>query len=464
MHARAKPIRWSRCAPFLLIGVVHCDACEDPWPPPPPDVGVVRYLSVAPNALYVYVKDATREDRANLVAFVHGEYGRNIDDHTAKFAVSAGDAWLSLLPLGTRPDSMTLVIAPACASTDAACAPAARDGIVTVTHPGSGLTLEIPVHVRYERAGDHGVAATPANSTWPMFGMATGTVASVWQGWNVHAFVRRTGFMKFDPGDVSIPLSDEPAGVVLSRAYVGWREGMPWRDPPVDVEVPATSGTLPAALTIRAFCADDPARCAANEVPFLIALEGAADIVSYTPVGARVNVDPTGLSQVSPHDWEIDCAALGNWFSSLPAGSRPESTVLTIYLLALPTGPMPAQRAAHCGPGTLAATGDLSKSHVIVVPQGSPTAATIAHEIGHALALEHVTMGSGFFDDNLMVLTDDISAPMRNRLTLGQAFRAALHPSSFIVTSGKAKSGAIECLLPTKRCPSVAEDAVRRTP
>jgi hypothetical protein len=464
MSARQVASQMAKRLPLLLVLVVLTGGtCSDPWPSAPTPARIA-YLTSVPHELAVYVADPSRTDRANLVAFVQDEYGRNIDDHTTKFTISAGGAGFGLSPLGSHPDSVTLTIAPACSLSNPGCAPANRDGEVTATHGGSGLTVKIPIHVRYEKTGDFGVAATPSGETWPMYALATASVSGTWMRHAMHPFVRRVGFGKMDATDVTPPNGDEASGTVASAAYGLWRKAGPWGVAAGDMQVPAATSL--ASVHVRAYYAGDPSAFLVNKDAFLLALQAGADVVSHTPVGATVTIDGD-VTQLSPVHWTGDCLALGTALTSaLGANSPnlPSKTALAIYMLAYPAAAEDTERALQCGVNTLAASGPLWYAQAIVLPQGSALASSVAHEIGHALALDHVSYGAGFFDDNLMVLTDDISAPMRHRLTIGQAFRAGFDPKSFIVTSGQSRSAAIDCMATPLWCPGLGLDALRRTP
>ncbi len=458
MPANGSATRWSRFSPVLLLGLLSCHDCSDPWPEPAPSA--VQYLTVLPGALEIHIADATRSQAANLLAFVQDKYGRNLGDRSTRFAVATGGPALSLTPLGAHPDSVTLTVAAAC-DTPTPCAPAPIDGVVTATHDGSGLTLQIPIRVRYDAGGVHGVAAVPTNA-WPMIGLASGRVAGVWQSRMMRAFIGRAGFVKFDAGVITLPETDDPAGTVLSHSYAAWRQPQAWGDAVTTVMVPPT--VVRSGIRIKARYAADPSQFAANELGFLVGLQAGADIISYTPIGALVSLEGT-ITQVPPVTWAGDCAVFGNEVQAkLAQGDQPEKDVISVYMVSFSTSTAATTRAAHCGPGTLGSTAAFAEAHVIVVPQGSAPAATLAHELGHVLSLEHVSFGSGFFDDNLMVITDDLSAPMRSRLTVGQAWRAAFHEPSYIVTAGQAKSAPLHCLDMPQKCPGIADDVRGRTP
>lgn len=457
MRVRGAATRCRRYSPVLLLGLLGCSDCSEPWPDEPGPI-TYGYLTVVPGELDIHVADATNAVKANLIAFVQDEYGRNIDDRTTRFTVTSGGAVLSVAPIGSRADQVVLTVAAVCDGN--ACAPAPIDGVVTAEHAASGRSIAIPIHVRYDKGGVDGVGVTLADAT-PMVGVASGRVAGTWRSAMLRPFIRRAGFVKFDAGVVTTPESDVPAGTVLSTRHAVWRRTQSWGTTPSDVSVPNT--TPNSVIRLKARYAADPATFSANLNGFLIGVQGGADIVSYTPIGARAMLEGP-VKDVTPVPWTDDCSAFGDALADKLAdpADRPVKDVITIYMVPFTTGA--AIRAAHCGPGKLGSTAAFAEAHVIVVPEGHLDAATVAHEIGHALSLGHVTFGSGFHDDNLMVLTDDLSAPMRFRLSIGQAWRAALHPTSYLVTALQAKSASIDCVVQSVRCPNITADIHGRVP
>ena len=195
---------------------------------------------------------------------------------------------------------------------------------------------------------------------------------------------------------------------------------------------------------------------------FTIDLQGGADIIEHTLTGVAVTIGSVASSGAI--SWSEDCAALGGQVFALSATQRPSTSRLAVYMLKR-SGSPGGDRALSCGPGTMGVTtGADSKAYAIFVPEGPVSSATIAHEIGHALSLQHVTRPSGFFDNDLMVETDDVAAVLRDRLTVGQAFRAALDPNSWLVIAGAARSAAIDCNASPMKCPLLSADISRRTP
>lgn len=447
---------WRRYPPTLLLVLLSGCSCQEPWPETPPSP--VAYLTVVPRELDIQVADPTREVTADLLAFVHDAYGWKLVDHTAQFAVTTGSAGLAVSPLGAYPDEVVLKVAAACATAEN-CQPQAFDGVVTARHTASGLSIDIPVHVRYGGGATDGVSATPTSSS-PMFGIASGTVAGAWKSHVTRSFIRRTEFEKFEPSATSPAGQNVSAGTVLSSAYGAWRQLDPWRATPKDVSVPAT--TTPSQILLRIRYAADPTQFAVNQVGFLAGVQGAAEIVSRTPIGARADIEGS-VSAVTPIGWSGNCALLGDDLATLPLADQPDPKVIAIYMVDATAAPG-APRAFHCGPGTLGATPAFAAAHVVVLWEGSAPPATLAHEIGHALALGHVTFGSGIFGDNLMTEANELSASLRNRLTIGQAWWAAFHSASYIVTAQQARSSTVDCLAEPARCPSQLTDVRGRTP
>ncbi len=449
---------WRRYPPTLLFVLLAGCLCEEPWPEPPPSQAA--YLTVVPREIDIQVADPTREVTTDLLAFVHDEYGWNLPDHTTQFSVPAGVTGLAVAPIGANPDEVVLKVVAACATAENCPPPPPFAGRVTARLAASGLSIDIPVNVRYGGSGFDGVAATPVGAT-PMFGVASGKAAGAWQNHRTRAFIRRAEFAKFDANVASLPGQDVASGTVLSSAYGAWRKVDPWGATPSDVSVPAA--TAPSQIRLRVRYAAEPARFAANQNILTVGVQGAADIVSRTPIGARATIEGS-ITAVTPIGWSGDCALLGDDLAAaLAPTDQPDPKVIAVYMVDATAAPG-APRAFHCGPGTLGATSAFATAHVVVLWEGSAPAATVAHEIGHALALGHVTFGSGIFGDNLMTEANELSAPLRNRLTVGQAWRAAFHTASYIVTAQQATSTTVDCLAEPARCPSQLTDVRGRTP
>jgi hypothetical protein len=474
MSLRRAGVRlWKLSRLPLLLVLLTGASCWEPVPDRPQ--GPAASLSVVPHELFVYVANPTQATSVNVIAFVQDSWGRNLADHSTTFSVreegaepgSGTGSLFTLSKIGASSDSVALTIAQACAPTDPTCAPVDRDAVVTAEHAASGLHASIVVHVRYDKLGDHGVAA-PGDSPWPMVGLASASMANAWVPLATRAFFTRSGFGKFDAGGAAPPAGDEPAGTVFSPAHAAWRQVRPWGTVPGDMQVPAGSASAPATVAVRAYYAASATAgaFAGVQTSYTIALQAAADLVSATPVGAKVELQAVrDLGSLVP--WSSSCTtianALNNHVPPIPASDLPAPSVLSVYMLGDPAAGTESPRAMRCGPQHLA-TSPFPNTHLIVLPAGTPLASAIAHEIGHTFGLDHVSVGGGFNDDNLMATSDEQSAPMRSRLTIGQAFRAALDPESHLVTTGRAKSGPVDCDVTPLKCPALSRDIVRRSP
>lgn len=458
MSVRRDVIRGCRISPILFL-LVGCHDCSDTEEPPPS----VAYLSVVPNELHVYIADPRAGAKANLIALVHDVYGRNLADHSTRFEVTTGAPQFRVAPLGVNTDSVALTIDAACAPSEPVCAAGPATAVITAKHAASGLEVPVTVHVRYEAQGDHGVAVTPPNSPWPTYGIGSGAVAGSWVR-SVRPFVRRAGFTKFDNAPILLPEGDVEAASVLSHAFTLWRETSSWGPTTGDVVVPPAVAAKPSPLPIKAYYAGDPAFADATVGPMLRELEAGADIVNYTPAGVLATIATPIERTTNPIVWTRFCATLAASLATLPAGEQPRPGHVSVYMTAFSGTSSGSEFAMRCGPDKMPETGPMAGTHVIVLPYGSVMPSRFAHELGHVLALEDVSFYSGFFGDNLMMHTDALSAPMRSRLTIGQAFRAGLDPKSFVAGSRPAASGTFDCRTFPLRCPAVVEDVTVRVP
>lgn len=453
MSVRRDVIRVCRISPILLL-LVGCHDCSDPWEEPEPPT--VAYLSVVPFELHVYVPDPRRVTTANLMALVHDVYGRNVDDQQIRFAVTAGGPLFSASSLSAKGDSAALSIAPACLPEPSVCAPEPVTAEITVTHDASKLEVKTNVHVRYEALGDHGVS-TPYPTPWPAYGIGSGEHGGAWIR-SLRPFIHRVGFAKYDASP------DDPGGmqeaVVLSHASLLWRRTSPWGATPGDVVVPPDATAKPASVPITAYYAGDPAFADATREPMLLGLQAGADILNYTPAGVLATVEVGNA--VGRIEWTAHCVTLAGRLLALEQENWPTEGRVTVYMMA-PSASAGGDFAVRCGPKDMP-TGPLEGTHVIVLPYGSVMPSRFAHELGHVLGLDDVTVGSGFFGDNLMMQTDAVSARMRSRLTIGQAYRAALDPSSFVARSRPPASGTVDCSAATSQCSAVVEDVTGRVP
>ncbi|HEX4934299.1 MAG TPA: hypothetical protein VFV33_14010, partial [Gemmatimonadaceae bacterium] len=336
-----------------------------------------------------------------------------------------------------------------------------RDVQVTLTHAPSALSLVVPVRLHMAPDLRNGVAVPRRDDPWPMVGMASGAEGPAWMHNQMRAFVRRVGLGAFEGDGATLPpVGDEPSGTVLSPNYALWRKANPWTGSAVDVVVPTGVEAQPPVLSITPFfAATDPTH---SSLQLTLDLEGGADIVERTLVGATVSLAPVVELGVKI-TWSAYCADLGTALAALPPAQQPGVSRLAVYMVAragTPGGDLPY----HCPPGTLGTTGTLAKADAIFLPEGPVPPASVAHEVGHALSLTHVTLWSGFLDNNLMVETFPASAVLRNRFSVGQAFRAALDPRSWLVRAGVAPSAPIDCATTPAKCPLQHADVTARIP
>ena len=437
---------------LALLCLTGCHNCVTPPPPPPSDA---KSLAVVPHQLDIFVPDASKPVNVNLVAIVYGDYGRIIQGAPVTFQFPSPVLGVSLTNVSTAGDTMQLSILP-CSGT---CPPPDFSATITVLHDASGLTLDVPVQVTYGASAPHGVAADPKSINWPMVGLASGQAIG-WQNNLLHPFVNRTGFGTFN-NSVTPPAGDETSGSVLSSQYGLIRKTKPWGPIPFDVKVPSDGSADARGLPIKAFFAGS--NFAGSQAGFLQDLQAGADIIEMTLVGVSVGVgSPESLPAVI--SWTEDCGTLINTLvtAGVPQSQQPSKTYLAVYMLKRDT-PGDA-RAWHCGPGTLATSGNMATAQAILVPEAVVPAATIAHEIGHAFSLSHVSYGADYYDDNLMTETDDASAVLRSRFTVGQAFRAAIDPNSWLVIAGLTIPTSLDCYAMPLQCPTLAADAYRRVP
>jgi hypothetical protein len=435
--------------PLLLTAACLGSYCNGE--PTPPSAG---YLAAAPNALDVYVADPSKPQSVDLVAIVYDRYGRVLEGMPVSFAPTPGLPRLSIAKLNATGDTVRLTVA-------AATAPSDMQAKIVVRHQREGepdLSVTIPLTVRYAPAGAHGVAADADTPTWPMVGLATGRAGGEWERHVMQPFVRRTGFATFDDAGLPQPPGEFPAGVVLSSKYALWREESPWSSAPRDVKVPSSVAAERRKITVAAYFAGES--FAGSKEQFLWDLQAAADILEHTLAGVTVAINgPADLGTAIGWD---ECRVLGETLAALLPSDRPTTTTLAVYMLKR-AGVVGGDRGLHCGPDALASAA-LGDVHAIFLPEGPVPIATIAHEFGHALSLQHVSFGSGYFDDNLMVETDEASARLRDRLTVGQAFRAAVDRGSWLAKAVLDADQEVGCDESPHACPPLDLDILVRTP
>ena len=443
-------------AVVVLLAQLGCDAC-DPWPSPPPPP-VVQYIAAFPDALDVLIDDPSRDLDVTLVGQAFDVYGRVVAHEPLQFTIAGSVTGLTLNPVSVPHDTTKLTVLAATTPT-----PVDRETVVELKHAATGLWINVPVHLRYAKFGVNGTTLASVNSSWPSVGLASGQASSGWQRNMLHAFVKRTGFGTFEPSDGTPslgvpPTGDEASGSVLSGSYMMWRKTNPWRTATPDVTVPAAAnpGKLPLVLVWAG-------SVATTQTQFYIDAQGGADIIEHTLTGVTVFV-PASTSAGVSIAWTDNCVTLGGQVLALPPGLRPSTATLAVYMVKR-SGVMGGDRGFSCGPGTMGVTtGADARTYAIFVPEGPVSSATIAHEIGHAFSLQHVTRPSGFFDNDLMVETDMIAEVLRSHLTVGQTFRAALDPNSWLVIAGVSTSAALDCGASPLKCPLLSADASTRTP
>lgn len=446
MRLRVAGVRF-RLLPVLLLA--GCDDCG-PKPPPPS----LTYLAIVPNELDVLVKNPASAPAARIVALVYDQYGRLIPDAPLVVATQGDGGRLALVTIGADKDTIVLRVQGA--------ATTPFDAKLSVTHPASGVSVAMPIRVRYDLSEPHGAQAEPGSDGWPMIALASGPLGGSWQSHILRPFIQRGEFGKFESATEDLPpVGDRPSGTVLSNTYGAWRVVDAWSTTPSDVTVPTDGTAKPATIPVVPFFAADPSP--AVEAQFLSDLYGGADIIGFTLTGVVVDVGTTVTKTSSTTDW-ADCGTWGTWLQGLPATQQPATGRLAFYMVNR-NGTEAGTRGMHCGPGMLATSGALKDVHAIFLPAGPADAATVAHEIGHALlGGDHVSMGAGFFDDNLMVETDEVSAVLRSRFTVGQAFRAALDSRSWLASAGVTPSASLPCADKPPQCPALGRDAMVRTP
>lgn len=440
-------------SPLLLLLQVGCDACK-PWPPPPPTK--VAYLAAFPGELDIQVGAALADVVVHLVGQVYDQYGSVLAGEPLQFSLASTDeTGVKLESASTAGDTARFTVLSGTG--------ADRTIHLTLAHAASALSLDIPVHLHYSVGAPNGVAVSPPIEPWPTVGMASGQEGMVWKKHVARAFVGRVGLGTFEAGGGNVPpLGDEPSGTVLSSTNALWRQVSPWTGGPFDVVVPASADSRPVPVPLAPFFAGaTPSEQAMLQ--FLVDLQGGADIIEHTPVGVVVHVQGVA-ALAAPIKWSRDCAALGVTLSSLPASQRPDVSRLAVYMVER-SGEVGGDLPYHCPPGSLGGAGTpLEDANAVFLPEGPISSASVAHEIGHAFSLTHVTMWSGFFDNDLMVETFPASAALRDHLSVGQAFRAAIDRRSWIALAGASASARVDCAAEHAKCPLLNHDVSARTP
>jgi hypothetical protein len=440
-------------ASLSTLTMAGCDACE-PWPEP--DLSAtpsIEYVVAIPNELEIQVDDPSRDLVVRIVGRAYDTNRNPVMSAPLVFAITPAGSGADLT--GTTSNATQLVVRATSSPTD-------QDYTVTVQHVASGIDpLSIPVRVRYTPA-DHGVAVPPVSvSEWPMAGLASGEVSGAWHR-TLKGFVRRAPFGRFNPTGVP-PVGDIASGTVLSPAHTVWREEKPWTTAPNTMTVPQAAQSVPAEINlVPIFLADDTPGATGTPLPseqFLIDLQGGADIIETSLVGAIVSIAPVKIPG-NKLTWDSDCKVLGTNLNAVDVSLRPHKLRLMVYMVQRGTGPI-VERPYECDPNLFSGTHD---AHAIFLPVGVVESQSVAHEIGHALSLSHGSWSAGFFHSNLMVEAQTGMGALRDRISAGQAFRAGLHQQSWLVMAGKNKTGPLNCVTSNVQCPNVAADILARMP
>jgi hypothetical protein len=440
-------------ASLSTLAMAGCDACE-PWPEP--DLSTtpsIEYVVAIPNELEIQVDNPLRDLTVRVIGRAYDTNRNPVLSAPLVFAITPAGSGVDLT--GTTNNATQVVVR-------ATSSPADQEYTLTVKHVASGIApLEVPVHVRYTSA-DHGVAVPVVSvSEWPMAGLASGEVSGAWLR-SMKGFVRRAPFGRFNPTGIA-PVGDIASGTVLSPTHTVWREESPWAMPPNTMTVPDAVQSAPAEINlVPIFLADNtpgPTGTALPSEQFLIDLQGGADIIETSLVGAIVTIAPVKIPG-NKLTWDPDCKVLGTNLNSLDVSLRPHKLRLMVYMVQRGTGPI-VEKPYECDPTLFSGTHD---AHAIFLPVGVVESQSVAHEIGHALSLSHGSWSAGFFHSNLMVEAQTGMGALRDRISAGQAFRAGLHQQSWLVMAGKNKTGSLNCVTSNVRCPKVSADIVARMP
>lgn len=439
----------TRCFSALMtLGLAGCDACE-PWPEKTaPAAESAKHLVVIPDELDVYVEDPNRPLEVRVGGHVYDRNHNPMPGETVGFAVDPAGSLATHSVLGPHEASITI---------KSSQPPADYQFRVVVTHAASGLSYKVPVRVVYAKPL-HGVEVPAASvKPLPMAALASGATGGAWTSNAIRAFVGRATFAKFDNAGVP-PLGDAASGTVLSPEHALWRRPGNWPNTTSLGPLDPTWGPVKITLT-PVFAADNTTGTTPDPMSqFALDLQGGAELIESSLVGARVEIDPVRLAS-GKLQWKSDCTALGEDLMGLPANEQPYPDRLMVYMVQRSTGVV--EVPWECDPTHWTQFG---ASHAIFLPVGVVEAQSVAHEIGHALSLQHVSWNSGFFHSNLMVEAQEGMGGLRDRFSVGQAFRAALHAGSWIVLAGRNKSAPLNCSGTAPQCPRLHDDILARSP
>lgn len=444
--------RWAArlLAALMTLALGGCDACK-PWPEKTaPLAAEAKHLVVVPNQLDVFVEDPARPIDVRVKAQVYDRNHNPMTGEQISFAVDPAGSLATHSVLGGHEAKISI---------KSNSPPADYSFSVVVTHPGSGLTYKVPVKVVYSRPL-HGVEVPWASvNEHPMAGLASGSGSGMWVSNSVRAFVRRASFPTFDNGGV-VPIGDEPSGSVLSPAHALWRRKGNW--PNMDALGPLDPTWKPVTITLTpVFAADNTTGTTPDAIgQFVLDLQGGAELIESSLIGATVAIAPTKTAS-KQLVWKNNCNALAIELMNLLESERPHQDRLMVYMVRRSADADVVELPWECDPSDWTQFG---AAHAIFLPVGVVEAQSIAHEIGHALSLGHVSWNSGFFHSNLMVEAEEGMGALRDRFSVGQAFRAGLHTWSWIVLAGQNKSDAIDCSGTNPLCPRLSDDILARSP
>jgi len=454
-------------AALLTIAQGALVACEDAWPDPPAfgsppstPVSAAHYLVVIPNELDVHVDDPSKDVTVFLVGKVFDKWGIPLAAEPLTFSMNPPVAGFDLISVSAAKDTTKLVIR----ATDATTAD--QTITVRVAHTTPGLVWDIPVHVMYDPKGDHGVLAPSPTGDYPAAGLASGMATGAGATWKsnlLRAFVRRARFESFDPLGVA-PANDIASGAVLSPTRILWRQVTPWTGTAGDMAVPGNTTSQPAVIRVVPVHLADNSTLPDGTLPsdnFVTDVQGGADVIETSLVGAKVEISPVTVPG-NKITWDWFCSVLDGQLNGLADPTlRPDPLRLMVYMvtrLSSGSGDLPLT----CKVGMLPS---FPNSQAIFLPVGGVESQSVAHEIAHALSQDHV-VGLDFLDHNLMVVPVSGMGQLRDRLSVGQAFRAALDEKSWIVLAGRNQSAMLDCesAADLPKCPLLKADISVRVP
>ena len=435
-------------------------ACFDPWPDPPPAPTPTPpsstpdyYLVVIPSELDVHVENPSNPITVRLVGKVFNRWRHPLEAEPLTFSMPPVTG-LTLSSINTAGDTAELVI-------EATGTPTDQSITVHVEHATSSLKYDIPVRVMYGPKSANGVSHAPPASMYPAAGLASGEAGGGWKPNLLRAFVTRTQFETFNGN--TAPPNEVTSGTVLSPFRTVWRREDPWIAPTADMEVPGTTESNPAIISVVPvhLAVDTPGPD--GSLPsnnFLIDLQAGADIIENLLVGARVDIATPVEVPGNKVTWDSKCDNLEPLVFGLANPKlRPDPLRLMVYMVDRSgTGDKPMTCVMDQFP-------TYPESQAIFLPVGGVETTSVAHEFVHALSLRDHVVGLDYMDNNLMSVPVGGLERLRDRLTVGQTFRAALHTKSWIVKAGRGASFGHDCTgTDFLKCPLPAADISVRVP